>query len=117
MKRSKNVPMNGPRRRRQPKAAGTEFWQLRLYVAGHSPNSVTAIENLKKMCKGQLDGRYRIEVIDLMRKPQLAKDDQIVAIPTLVRRLPAPVKQIIGNLSNTERVLIGLDLKPLQSAN
>ena len=90
----------------------TDFWQLRLYIAGLSPNSVTAIANLKKICEDQLKGKYRIEVIDLLEKPQLARGDQIIAIPTLVRRLPPPVKKIIGNLSKAERALVGLDIQP-----
>jgi circadian clock protein KaiB len=77
-----------------------------------SPNSVTAIANLKKICEDQLKGKYRIEVIDLLEKPQLARGDQIIAIPTLVRRLPPPVKKIIGNLSKAERALVGLDIQP-----
>jgi circadian clock protein KaiB len=94
------------------KSGRAEFWQLRLYIAGMSPNSVTAIANLKKICEDQLKGKYRIEVIDLLEKPQLAKGDQIIAIPTLVRRLPPPVKKIIGNLSKAERALVGLDIQP-----
>ena len=86
------------------------FWELRLYIAGQTPNSIAAISNLKKICEDQLKGKYRIEVIDLLKKPQLAKGDQIVAIPTLVRRLPPPVKKIVGNLSKTERTLVGLDI-------
>jgi circadian clock protein KaiB len=92
--------------------ADADFWQLRLYIAGLSPNSVAAISNLKKICEDQLKGKYRIEVIDLLEKPQLAKGDQIIAIPTLVRRLPPPVKKIIGNLSKAERTLVGLDIQP-----
>lgn len=86
-------------------------WILRLYVAGQTPNSLTAFENLKKICDEHLEGKYRIEVIDLLKNPQLAKDHQIIAVPTLIRKLPVPVKKIIGNLSNTERVLVGLDLR------
>ena len=97
---------------RPAKTTGGDFWELRLYIAGHSPNSLAAIANLKKICEEQLDGKYRIEVVDLLKKPQLAKGDQIIAIPTLVRRLPAPIKKIIGNLSKVERVVIGLDIKP-----
>ena len=89
-----------------------EHWTLRLYVAGQSPNSMAAFDNLKRLCEERLRGRYRIEVIDLLKNPRLAKDDQILAIPTVVRRLPLPVRRIIGDLSNTERVLIGLDLVP-----
>ena len=88
-----------------------EIWELRLYVAGQTPNSITAFENLKKICEDHLEGKYRIEVIDLLKKPQLAKDHQIIAVPTLIRKLPTPVKKIIGNLSDTERVLVGLDLR------
>jgi len=87
-------------------------WELRLYVAGQTPKSLTAFANLKKLCEEHLAGRYRIEIIDLMEHPQLAAGDQIVAIPTLVRQLPPPLKKIIGDLSNTERVLVGLDLRP-----
>jgi circadian clock protein KaiB len=89
------------------------FWELRLYVAGQTPNSLRAFANLKKFCEEHLAGRYRIEIIDLLVNPQLARGDQILAIPTLVRKLPEPVRKIIGDLSNTERILVGLDLKPL----
>lgn len=88
-----------------------EEWILKLYVAGQTQNSLTAFANLKKICEDHLEGRYRIEVIDLLKNPQLAKGDQIVAVPTLIRKLPTPVKKIIGNLSNTEKVLVGLDLR------
>ena len=88
-------------------------WQLRLYVAGQSPNSMTAFANLKKICKEHLEDQYSIEIIDLLVNPQLAKGDQILAVPTLVRKLPEPMKKIIGDLSNTERVLVGLDIKSL----
>ncbi|HEX2967349.1 MAG TPA: circadian clock KaiB family protein [Syntrophorhabdaceae bacterium] len=87
-------------------------WNLRLYVAGETPKSLTALANLKKICEQHLAGKYRIEVVDLLRNPGLAKGDQILALPTLVRKLPQPVKKIIGDLSNTERVLVGLDLRP-----
>ena len=93
-------------------AADQEYWQLRLYVAGMTPKSLTAFANLKRICEEYLEGKYTIEVIDLMVNPQLAKGDQILALPTLVRRLPEPVRKIIGDLSNTERVLVGLDIKP-----
>jgi circadian clock protein KaiB len=86
-------------------------WDLRLYVAGQTPKSLLAFANLKKICEEHLAGRYRIEVIDLLKYPQLAKGDQILALPTLVRKLPQPVRKIIGDLSNTERVLVGLDLR------
>jgi circadian clock protein KaiB len=92
------------------KSAENERWELRLYVAGHTPTSLAAFANLKKICEEHLAGRYSIEVIDLLENPRLAKGEQIVAIPTLVRKLPPPVKQIIGDLTNTERVLVGLDL-------
>jgi len=95
----------------QPKQ---ETWELRLYVAGQTPKSLTAFANLKKLCEEYLAGKYRIEVIDLLKNPQLARGDQILAIPTLVRKLPQPLKRIIGDLSNTERVLVGLDLRPLK---
>ena len=88
------------------------LWQLRLYVAGQTPKSLTAFANLKKICEEHLQGVYRLEVIDLLEEPQLARGDQILAIPTLVRKLPQPVRKIIGDLSDTERVLVGLDLRP-----
>ncbi len=90
----------------------SSLWNLRLYVAGQTPKSMTAFANLKKICEEHLAGEYHIEVIDLLENPQLARGDQILAIPTLVRKLPVPVRKIIGDLSNTERVLIGLDLRP-----
>ena len=91
----------------------SDKWILRLYVAGQTPKSVTAFNNLKKLCEEKLDGRYKIEVIDLIQNPQLSKEDNILAIPTLVKKLPAPVRKIIGDLSNTEKVLVGLDLEPI----
>jgi circadian clock protein KaiB len=90
-----------------------ERYQLRLYVAGQTPKSIAAFDNLKRICQEHLEGQCSIEVIDLLVNPQLAKGDQILAVPTLVRKLPEPVKKIIGDLSNTERVLVGLDIKPL----
>lgn len=87
-------------------------WDLRLYVAGQTPKSLVALANLKKYCERHLAGRYHIDVIDLLEHPQLGEGDQIVALPTLVRKLPEPMKRIIGDLSNEERVLVGLDLKP-----
>ena len=87
-------------------------WELRLYVAGQTPRCLTAFANLKKICEEHLAGRYDIEIVDLLDRPQLAKGDQIFAIPTLVRKLPQPVRKIIGDLSNIERVLVGLDLRP-----
>ena len=101
-------------RRRASGSSGrsAKLWQLRLYVAGQTPKSLTAFSNLKKICETHLNNRYSIEVIDLVEQPQLCKGDQILAIPTLVRKLPQPVRKIIGDLSDTERVLIGLDLRP-----
>jgi len=86
-------------------------WQLRLYVAGQTPKSLTAFANLKRLCEEHLAGKFEIEVIDLVENPRLAKDDQIVAIPTLVRKLPPPIRKIIGDLSDTERTLVGLQLR------
>ena len=88
--------------------------KLRLYVAGQTPKSLAAMSNLKRICDEHLKGRYRIEVIDLVKNPQLAQGDQILAIPTLVKKLPVPVRKIIGDLSNTDRVLVGLDLSDIQ---
>ena len=98
--------------RASPKKLKPETWQLRLYTAGQSPKSLAAYANLKKLCEEHLQGRYTIEVIDLRKQPQLAAGDQIVAIPTLVRKLPAPLRRIVGDLSNTERTLVGLQLRP-----
>src|SRR5580765_1529610 len=96
-----------------PAAAPAQAEQiLRLYIAGQTPRSVKAFANLKRICEEHLKGRYRIEVIDLIQNPQLAAGDQILAVPTLVRLLPEPVRKIIGDLSNTERVLVGLDVRP-----
>jgi circadian clock protein KaiB len=99
-----------------PKTKATEpvpgRWDLRLYVAGQTERSVRAFDNLKKLCEEHLAGQYHIEVVDLLRDPKLARGDQIIAVPTLVRKLPEPVRKIIGDLSNTERVLVGLDLRP-----
>jgi circadian clock protein KaiB len=95
---------------RAPRLAA-KLWQLRLYVMDSTPKSLTAFANLKKFCESHLKGRYRITVIDLVKLPQLAKGDQILAVPTVVRKLPKPVRTIIGNLSDTERVLVGLDLR------
>jgi circadian clock protein KaiB len=102
-----------------PKGKGTkaksdateEVWNLKLYVAGQTRKSITAFANLKKICDEHLAGKYKIEVIDLLKNPQLAKGDQIIALPTLVRKLPEPIKKIIGDLANTERVLVGLDIR------
>jgi circadian clock protein KaiB len=92
--------------------ARAQVFSLRLYVAGQTPKSLAAFANLKKICEEHLTGRYQIQVVDLLENPQLARGDQILAIPTLVRKLPEPMRKIIGDLSNTERVLIGLDLLP-----
>ncbi len=97
---------------RPRKSAAPHLWELRLYIAGQTARSVEAFANLQRLCEEYLKGQYRIEVVDLLRNPQLARGDQILAIPTLVRKLPQPMKKIIGDLSNTERVLVGLDLRP-----
>ena len=89
-----------------------EHFDLRLYVAGQTPKAIRAFANLRKICDEHLAGRYRIEVVDLLDDPQLGRGDQILALPTLVRRLPQPIKKIIGDLSNTDRVLVGLDIRP-----
>ena len=105
-----------PRRTQKKNSAPSAEYELRLYVAGQTTNSVAAFENLKRICETHLEGKYRIEVIDLLKNPTLAKGDQIVAVPTLVRNLPTPIKKILGNLSNEERVLVGLDIQPLRAA-
>ena len=97
--------------KRTDRSHRSQKYQLRLYVAGQTPKSLAAFANLKKICEEHLPGEYEIEVIDLLKKPQLASGDQILAIPTLVRKIPEPIKKIIGDLSNTERVLVGLDLR------
>jgi len=112
MKRKPTRPKSGtPTKGRSTKAKSDTFL-LRLYVAGQTPKSMLAFSNLKNICEEHLAGRYEIEVVDLLKNPTLARGDQILAIPTLVRKLPEPVRKIIGDLSNTERVLIGLDLLP-----
>ncbi len=88
-----------------------EFYDLRLYVAGQTGRSLTALANLQRICAEHLEGRYRIEVIDLLERPQLARGDQILALPTLVRKLPAPIRKLVGDLSDIERALVGLDLR------
>jgi circadian clock protein KaiB len=108
-----------PKRRRTPalRPAGrkaADFYELRLYVAGQTSRSLAALANLKQICEEHLRGRYRIEVIDLLKQPQLAKGDQILALPTLVRRLPEPIRKLVGDLSDTERALVGLDLRPMR---
>ncbi len=105
--------MNAKARKDPTRSAATgTAWELRLYVAGRTPRAVAAFANLKTICEEHLAGRYRIEVVDLLENPKLAEGDQIVAVPTLVRKLPPPLKKIIGDLSNTEVVLVGLDLRP-----
>ena len=101
-----------PRNGRSQAGPAKVEWDLRLYVAGQSRRSLTALANLKRLCEAHLPGRYNIEVVDLLQTPQLAAGDQIIAIPTLVRKLPAPMKKIIGDFSNEERALVGLDLRP-----
>jgi circadian clock protein KaiB len=96
----------------EPSPEPTSEWRLRLYVLGHSPQSEAAIRNLRRLCETHLSGRYQIEIVDLLVTPRLARDDQIVAIPTLIRKLPSPIRKIIGDLSDTERTLVGLELKP-----
>ena len=103
-------------KRRRPAKRTDSRYSLRLYVAGQTPRSVAAIANLRRLCDEHLSGRYSVEVVDLLREPELARGDGIVAIPTLVRRLPPPLKRIIGDLSNTERVLVGLDVRPVNGA-
>ena len=102
-----------PRGAKAKGAATEEVWNLKLYVAGQTSKSITAFSNLQKICEEHLAGQYRIEVVDLLKNPQLAKGDQIIALPTLVRQLPEPIKKIIGDLANTERVLVGLDIRPV----
>ena len=103
-----------PPKTRQAKK-GADFFDLRLYVAGQTARSLTAIANLQRICDQHLEGRYRIEVIDLLERPQLARGDQILALPTLVRKLPEPIRKLVGDLSDTERALVGLDLRPRSS--
>src|SRR5512133_3061342 len=110
----KPVEVNSNKRSRKAQSVATEKdkWGLWLYAAGQPPKALTALTNIKKICEDQLDGKYSIEVIDLLINPQVGVEDQIFALPTLVRKLPVPVRKIIGDLSNTERVLVGLDLMP-----
>ena len=105
----KTSAANAVRKRKDSKEP---TWDLKLYVAGQTAKSLLAFANLKRICEEHLGGRYQIDVVDLLKKPELAKGDQIFALPTLVRKLPEPVRKIIGDLSNTERVLVGLDLRP-----
>ena len=105
-------PVSRSSKAKAPSKPSAERWNLRLYVAGQTPRSLSAVANLKRFCEAHLAGRYSIEVVDLVDNPRLAQGDQIVAIPTLVRKLPSPMRKIIGDLSNTDRVFVGLDLKP-----
>jgi circadian clock protein KaiB len=104
-----------PEKEMVKKQNSSDIWELRLYVAGQTQKSITAFANLKKICEEHLKGKYTIEIIDLCKNPKLAAGDQILAIPTLVRKLPEPLKKIIGDLSNTERVLVGLDIRSKSS--
>jgi len=104
------------RTREESISIAAKTYELRLYVAGQTPQSLKALSNLKRICEEHLAGRYRVEVIDLLQKPQLAAGDQILAIPTLVRSIPKPARRIIGDLSNTERVLVGLNVKPVNES-
>lgn len=110
-KKSRRTSTNG-RASQSASEADLNRWNLRLYVAGQTPRSLTAFKNLKEICEEYLKGQYHIEVVDLMENPTLARGDQILAVPTLVRKLPQPIRKIIGDLSNTERVLVGLDIQP-----
>lgn len=110
------VKSRAPKAARAPRESTPKRWTLRLYVAGQTPRSLTAFSNLKRLCEEHIAGRYQIEVVDLMKDPELAQRDQIMAIPTLVRKLPAPIKRVIGDLSNAQRVMIGIDLEPAKSA-
>lgn len=109
---SKKTPLTLEKIARQAKGEDSEKWDLRLYVAGKTPRSVAAFANLKRLCEEHLAGRYNIEVIDLIQHPQLAAGDQILAIPTLVRKLPQPIRKIVGDLRDTDRALVGLQLRP-----
>jgi circadian clock protein KaiB len=127
MKKSVKVSAVDKNKERQPlslqeigeknEPSENEVWQLRLYVAGQTPRSVAAFANLKRICEEHLAGRYNIEVVDLVKHPQLAAGDQILAIPTLVRKLPQPLRKIVGDLRDTERALVGLQVRPAAAAN
>lgn len=108
----KEKPKIGTTKTKAAEAEPPVKWELRLYVVGQTPRSLMAMENLRQLCIEHLEGRYRIEVVDLLVNPYLSRDDEILAVPTLVRRLPLPLKNIIGDLSNTERVLVGLQIRP-----
>jgi len=106
--KAKSRRTSKPRKTRAP----SEFFDLRLYIAGQTARSLAALANLQRICDEHLEGRYRLEVIDLLERPQLARGDQIFALPTLVRKLPVPIRKLVGDLSDTERALVGLDLRP-----
>ena len=112
--RSRSTKTTAKKAKPKKKMVPEELWDLRLYVAGQTPRSLAAFANLKRLCEEHLAGKYKIEIIDLLKNPQLARGDQILAIPTLVRKLPTPIKKIIGDLSNTERVVVGLDIRPVR---
>ncbi len=112
MKDPTAAPQDDPATPAPPGQDAPGHWDLRLYVAGQTPRSVAALANLRKICEEHLAGQYKIEIVDLMVNPELARSDQILAIPTLVRKLPPPVRKLIGDLSHTERVLVGLDFQP-----
>jgi circadian clock protein KaiB len=113
-KKNASPPKYAPLSKLKPKGAKDDVWELRLYIAGHSERTAAALKNLRQICEEHLHNKYRLEVVDLTVNPALARGDQILAVPTLVRRLPPPVKRIIGDLSNTDRVLVGLNLRPLK---
>jgi circadian clock protein KaiB len=117
-KKSKDVPAkaskSAPGKASINSRINEQYWELRLYIAGNTAKSVAAVQNLKKYCEEHMKGKYRIEVIDLLVHPQLAEGDQILAIPTLVRKVPVPIRKIIGDLSNEEKVLVGLNIRPLK---
>jgi circadian clock protein KaiB len=111
MSKTSKTTTKRAKKKSRPSAAKEDFWELKLYVAGQTERSIRAFANLKRICEEHVKSKYRIEVIDLLKNPHLARGDQILAIPTLVRKLPVPMRKIIGDLSNTERVLVGLDLR------
>ena len=101
-------------RARRPARPARDFYELRLYIAGQTSRSLAALANLKRICEEHLEGRYRIQIVDLLKHPQLARGDQILALPTLVRKLPKPIRKLVGDLSDTDRALVGLDLRPIR---
>lgn len=113
---SRAARKTAPEARSKPAPRKTKTWRLRLYVAGMTPRALVALRNLEEVCEARIPGIYSIEIVDLLERPQLARGDQIVAVPTLVRRLPAPMKRIIGDLSSSERVLVGLDMQETRPA-